>query len=98
MSMTRTTTDIITDRMFLPPEVTKTQNNLDEISTWTDDHIMSINVSKTNKENSVHENNADSESDMTNDGDKSDEVDVAESDNSLINDETEIIYQNFLKN
>ena len=40
--------DIGTDQMFLPPEVTSTQNNLNEISTWTNDHMMSINVSKTN--------------------------------------------------
>ena len=34
--------------MFLSPVVTRTQNNLDEISRWTDDHLMTINVSKTN--------------------------------------------------
>ena len=34
--------------MFFPPEVTRTQNNCDEISRWTDDHMMTINVSKTN--------------------------------------------------
>ena len=40
--------DIGTDQMFFPPEVTRTQNNCDEISRWTDDHMMTINVSKTN--------------------------------------------------
>ena len=34
---------------------------------------------------------------MTKNGDESDEEDVAESDKSLINDETEVIYQRFLK-
>ena len=28
--------------------MTRTQNNLNEISRWTDDHMMTINVSKTN--------------------------------------------------
>ena len=40
--------DIGTEQMFLPPEATGTQSNLDEIARWTDDHMMSINVSKTN--------------------------------------------------
>ena len=40
--------DIGTEQMFLPPEVTKTQNNLNEVSRWTDDHMMTINVKKTN--------------------------------------------------
>ena len=39
--------DIGTDQMFLPPEVTKMQNNLNKIARWTDDHLMSINITKT---------------------------------------------------
>ena len=34
--------------MFLPPEVTSTQNSLNEISRWTDNSKMSINITKTN--------------------------------------------------
>ena len=33
--------------MFLPPEQTKKQSNLNEIARWTDDNMMSINVTKT---------------------------------------------------
>lgn len=40
--------DIGIDQMFLPPEVTSAQSNLNKISRWTDDNMMSINVSKTN--------------------------------------------------
>ena len=40
--------DIGTGQMFLPPDATMTQGNLNEISRWTDEHMMSINVTKTN--------------------------------------------------
>ena len=33
--------------MFLAPEQTKTQSNLNEIARWTDENLMSINVTKT---------------------------------------------------
>ena len=39
--------DISTDQMFLPPEATKTQHNLNEIARWTDENMMSINITKT---------------------------------------------------
>ena len=39
--------DIGTDQMFLPPQVTRTQTNLNQISRWTDENMMSINVIKT---------------------------------------------------
>ena len=40
--------DIGADQMYLPPEVTSTQHSLNEIARWTDNSMMSINLTKTN--------------------------------------------------
>ena len=39
--------DIGTEQMFLPPEASNTQNNLNEIARWTDENMMFINITKT---------------------------------------------------
>ena len=33
--------------MFLPQEASETQSNLNEIARWTDENMMSINITKT---------------------------------------------------
>ena len=40
--------DIGIDQLYLPPDRFATQNNLDRIAAWTDDHLMKVNVDKTN--------------------------------------------------
>ena len=40
--------DVGIDQLYLPPELTRTQENLNQISDWTTDNLMRINISKTN--------------------------------------------------
>ena len=40
--------DIGVDQLFLPPDRFPTQNNLNEIASWTDRHLMKLNANKCN--------------------------------------------------